>query len=1022
MTTLCVIAIIVLAIIIYNQHGKIEELKRRMQELDYKLHYNYGLIQSLLNGEAQESNSCGSQQGVGQTDSSAQTGTAQPITHASNDNNWVPQTPIQPTYAASGVPSSAVQPTYSASGVPSSAVQPAYSASDVPSFAVQPILSGNQGQNISAQGVGVRSANSSVSQTVGTNINGSAGQVGMQSVNVKDIHKNSKKDSLERWLGLRVFNIIAALLIFVGLILMSMLDLPVYARIASMYLSSGWLITLSLVFTKKSRNYFSLGLTGCSCGALFIAIMVTHIYFHAIPDFVAFSMLAVWTALTLFISKRIDSVLLSATAHVGMALSVCFAFSMGLSADRISLPVIYQVVSIAVVVVGNIFCCRKTYRFGLIISMLVMMYSSVAMYNLLPELEASLAVVSVLFAVQLLGSSFLSYLLAVTATKLGSQLDKSANGTAKKYIVLLTHLANKAVWCVSTFINILLVFGKTFSGYSLGFEHSALRSATLILAAVAMAHTLITVVLSEKLNFSTTLANISIHFLSAMMSIALIFSFEYNAVGRNMGVSYIFLVAAAVIAVIKLTDNRKLTPCVLTLLGIDGFIMIFGGYKVLCDIGTVALGFGYMILISAMVVYAWMLQTKENRDKYFLFFKGYIYFWVNLSVISVLLWSIGNTEFARPLILAVLSAIHILMYIFSYGKGKRRILEYIIRCASATILYLDFFMIANTMNCYNFIFLNIILLVAAEGLFAVNVYEALKSRVALLQAFAGLSFTLFISSIFYGYTDVMSVGCFASTIFMASAFICIAADFKLHKNGLRIYGITIMIISVLKLVMIDILFSVMIDILFFINSSGFKMALALTLSGVICLLLHIISIKKDDDKVLKYVALGISAAILYAGFIIIGTTKNHADYILLYIILFLITAALFTVKAYDCISSNSVGLQVMAGLSFTGFVYAVVHGYSDILSMTYVASVIYMITALICIVLGFVMRAKGLRFYGLIVVILCVLKLVTIDIRAANSMARVTAFIVGGIVCFVISGIYSRIERLYNANNSSDSE
>ena len=70
-----------------------------------------------------------------------------------------------------------------------------------------------------------------------------------------------------------------------------------------------------------------------------------------------------------------------------------------------------------------------------------------------------------------------------------------------------------------------------------------------------------------------------------------------------------------------------------------------------------------------------------------------------------------------------------------------------------------------------------------------------------------------------------------------------------------------------------------------------------------------------------------------------------------------------------------------------------------------------MITALICIVVGFAIKSKGLRIYGLIVIMLCVIKLVTFDISGADSISRVVAFIVGGIVCFVISGIYNMFEN-----------
>lgn len=67
-----------------------------------------------------------------------------------------------------------------------------------------------------------------------------------------------------------------------------------------------------------------------------------------------------------------------------------------------------------------------------------------------------------------------------------------------------------------------------------------------------------------------------------------------------------------------------------------------------------------------------------------------------------------------------------------------------------------------------------------------------------------------------------------------------------------------------------------------------------------------------------------------------------------------------------------------------------------------------MITSFICIGAGFVTRIKPLRLYGLIAIIVCVLKLVTIDIGLNTDMLmRVIALIVGGLICFGISALYT---------------
>ena len=75
-----------------------------------------------------------------------------------------------------------------------------------------------------------------------------------------------------------------------------------------------------------------------------------------------------------------------------------------------------------------------------------------------------------------------------------------------------------------------------------------------------------------------------------------------------------------------------------------------------------------------------------------------------------------------------------------------------------------------------------------------------------------------------------------------------------------------------------------------------------------------------------------------------------------------------------------------------------------------------MVVALIIVGLGLWARAKPLRLYGLVVVIICVLKLVTLDLGSVNSITRVVAFLGGAAVCFGISALYNYAARHFDKN------
>lgn len=107
-----------------------------------------------------------------------------------------------------------------------------------------------------------------------------------------------------------------------------------------------------------------------------------------------------------------------------MIISLCFAFAQGISDDKLLLVLLYQSAASAVMLVGNIFCCRKTYTSACRLpgpdtgSQRVMLARFVPGAAGLPFHSALPAsAVAAAFAVQFLMASFFSYLLAVSASR-----------------------------------------------------------------------------------------------------------------------------------------------------------------------------------------------------------------------------------------------------------------------------------------------------------------------------------------------------------------------------------------------------------------------------------------------------------------------------------------------------------------------------------------------------------------------------------------------------------------------------
>ena len=139
----------------------------------------------------------------------------------------------------------------------------------------------------------------------------------------------SKKNNLERLVGLRVLNTIGIILIIIGVIAAGQ-----FAYIGmSDTLRGIALFALGLVFlvageimNRKRPNIFSLGITAGGVGILYAALAVSYFGLNILNMYAALGICVVITALAFFLSTRYDSQTLLAIALVGGYLPI---FSIG---------------------------------------------------------------------------------------------------------------------------------------------------------------------------------------------------------------------------------------------------------------------------------------------------------------------------------------------------------------------------------------------------------------------------------------------------------------------------------------------------------------------------------------------------------------------------------------------------------------------------------------------------------------------------------------------------------------------
>jgi uncharacterized membrane protein len=121
----------------------------------------------------------------------------------------------------------------------------------------------------------------------------------------------------------------------------------------------------------------------------------------------------------------------------------------------------------------------------------------------------------------------------------------------------------------------------------------------------------------------------------------------------------------------------------------------------------------------------------------------------------------------------------------------------------------------------------------------------------------------------------------------------------------------------------------------------------------------------------------------------------------------LLITALISINVKDLLENYSwAGAYVAAKYTYVCLMFLIAYKSYGIMF-----SVAFLIIALISIVIGFMMKYKSMRLYGLVLSIISIVKLVLIDIHYEDLLLRSIGFLVCGFLCFGISYIYNRLDK-----------
>ncbi len=154
------------------------------------------------------------------------------------------------------------------------------------------------------------------------------------------------------------------------------------------------------------------------------------------------------------------------------------------------------------------------------------------------------------------------------------------------------------------------------------------------------------------------------------------------------------------------------------------------------------------------------------------------------------------------------------------------------------------------------------------------------------------------------------------------------------------------------------------------------------------------------EKAVEIMMYAVNGLLMIAGCFALYETVWQIPVILVTILLFLINSKKLFQK------STYAGYYIM--LKYTILMFCILNSYDVI---NYLISISLLLFAIISIVIGFYKDTKSFRLYGLLLSMVSIFKLIMIDIHYDSTMENAVSFFVSGVLCFIISFIYNRIDH-----------
>lgn len=382
----------------------------------------------------------------------------------------------------------------------------------------------------------------------------------------------------------------------------------------------------------------------------------------------------------------------------------------------------------------------------------------------------------------------------------------------------------------------------------------------------------------------------------------------------------------------------------------------------------------FTVLLMAVFVLANFAYNIESKHMAFNLITAI------LNIFALVRICVGVDEYAFNYVTVVLLIAIMFMYFFRYHKSIASLFHvvYVIAYLVSVIAFLD-------TDMYVTIALVPYILFIAAGFF-------LKDSWLRMGGYVALAASYFMHMDFYesGAVFVFYL-CVLLLAVMAVRFLCYTRTDK--------YVITAVLVSML---------------IELIHVLDFDICVSFAMLAVVSVLMntklyHIDYNTGETEKGSKNIGYIANAIMIAAGLSYLFDTSMTSEVYQVAVIalISLVLVCMNTTKLFEQeLPEMPVGFYI--GLKFSVWIYAILYRLE---AASFVVSIVGILFAITCIVLGFVLKQKSFRLYGLIVSMISVVKLILFDISYDSNILRPVGFFIAGILCFAISFIYSKLEK-----------